>query len=293
MYSFFSFHHIRLTYPNSDKAVQGLASLTVSQSGRWSDPREPSRVISTTTTAALPMSCETAKAICQHFMDARLIENAANPSSNLFKDCSLIALTPKGLHVLERFISRSGIISDRLQQVFVSQPTSIKLFVPERRSTDDEIIITQSVVIALFRFFVGRQPNYPSNADDSPDLSEVHHKRSQGVILAVVNEKGANRSQITHYHCFQATPALEWLCDFTSVVSREEATEIATQFIRFDLIAPLRNGSEFATVRSSTPAGTSVYVSYRSDILSFLLFFISHCVAREIFMEAQSCLQDY
>ncbi len=104
------------------------------------------------------MTRDMAKAMSQHFMDARLIENAADPSSNLFKDRGVYVLTPKGLHVLERFISKNGINSDHLQQVFVTQPICIKLLHLERRSADDEIIVTQSVITALFRRFVGRAP---------------------------------------------------------------------------------------------------------------------------------------
>ena len=46
------------------------------------------------------------------FMDARLIENATDPVSNLLKDRGTYVLTPKGLHVLERFITKNGINSD-------------------------------------------------------------------------------------------------------------------------------------------------------------------------------------
>ena len=41
---------------------------------------------------------------------------------------------------------------------------------------------------------------------------------------------------LTLKHCFAAVTALEWLCDFTSVIGREEAAEMAAQFVRFGLI---------------------------------------------------------
>ena len=137
------------TFPHSfttDHAAQNLASLKFSQSNRGPDPREPSRVITTTTTTTFSMTRDMAKAMSQHFMDARLIENAADPTSNLFKDRGVYQLTPKGLHVLERFISKNGINSDHLQPVFASNPICIKLLHLERRSADDEIIVTQSVI---------------------------------------------------------------------------------------------------------------------------------------------------
>lgn len=46
-----------------------------------------------------------AKEMCQHFMDARLIENAADPSSIVFKDRGIYMCTAKGLHMYVFFSS--------------------------------------------------------------------------------------------------------------------------------------------------------------------------------------------
>lgn len=213
------------------------------------------------------MTRDMAKAMCQHFMDARLIENAADLGSNLFKDRGTYVLTPKGLHVLERFISKNGMTSDHLQPVFASQPICIKLLHLERRSADDEIIVTQSVITALFRRFVGRQPNYPAQMSTNPqDAFQEYHERSKGVPLMDVQERAQpllGKATVMHKHCFAAVSALEWLCDFTSVVGREEAAEMAAQFVRFGLITLVsdkRKNNDSAiifTVRGSTPGGNS------------------------------------
>ena len=228
-------------------------------------------------------------------MDARLIENATDPSSNLFKDRGVYQLTPKGLHVLERFISKNGINSDHLQPVFTSQPICIKLLHLERRSVDDEIIVTQSVITALFRRFVGRQPNYTPSADKPLDLFEKYNERSKGIALTDVAERAQpllGKPQLTHKHCFPAVTALEWLCDFTSVVGREEAAEMAAQFVRFGLITLVsdkRKNNDSAiifTVRGSAPGGNSpVSVSTAFHLhtaplvdIPFILFLISNKV---------------
>ncbi|KAG6332123.1 hypothetical protein ID866_6968 [Astraeus odoratus] len=230
------------TFPNSfttDEAAHNLASLKFSQSNRGPDPRDKSRIVTTTTTTTFSMTRDMAKAMCQHFMDARLIENAADQGSNLFKDRGTYVLTPKGLHVLERFISKNGINSDHLQHVFSTQPICIKLLHLERRAADDEIIVTQSVITALFRRFVGRQPNYPPSNSGPLDAFGEYHERSKGVQLMDVQERAQpslSRSTSAHKYCFAAVSALEWLCDFTSVVGREEAAEMAAQFVRFGLI---------------------------------------------------------
>ncbi|KAJ7229040.1 regulator of G protein signaling domain-containing protein [Mycena pura] len=257
------------TFANSfstDEAAQNLASLKFSQSNRGPDPREPSRVVTTTTTTTFSMTREMAKAMSQHFMDARLIENATDPSSNLFKERGVYVLTPKGLHVLERFISKNGINADHLQSVFVSQPICIKLLHLERRSSDDEIIVTQSVITALFRRFVGRQPNYAPQTSAPMDAFQKYNERSRGAPLMDVTDRAQplqGKSQQVHKYCFAAITALEWLCDFTSVVGREEAAEMAAQFVRFGLITLVsdkRKNNDSAiifTVRGSTPGGNS------------------------------------
>jgi len=233
------------------------------------------------------MTRDMAKAMNQHFMDARLIENATDPSSNLFKDRGVYQLTPKGLHVLERFISKNGINSDHLQPVFSSQPICIKLLHLERRSADDEIIVTPSVITALFRRFVGRQPNYAPPADKPLDAFQKYNERSKGITLNDVTERAqplVGKPQQLHKHCFPAVTALEWLCDFTSVVGREEAAEMAAQFVRFGLITLVsdkRKNNDSAiifTVRGSTPGGNSL-VS-----VSLPFFCLRHCPVVDIFL---------
>ncbi|KAF9498384.1 hypothetical protein BDN71DRAFT_373204 [Pleurotus eryngii] len=257
------------TFANSfttDEAAQNLASLKFSQSNRGPDPREPSRVITTTTTTTFSMTRDMAKAMSQHFMDARLIENAADPSSNLFKERGVYTLTPKGLHVLERFISAHGINADHLQQVFGTQPICIYLLHLDRRSVDDEIIVSQSVITLLFRRFVGRQPNYATQSNAPVDPFVRYHERSKGIALHDNIEKAQpllGKPQMSQKYCFAAVAALEWLCDFTSVVGREEAAEMAAQFVRFGLIALVsdkRKNNDSAiifTVRGSSPGGNS------------------------------------
>jgi hypothetical protein len=217
-----------------------------------------------------------AKAMSQHFMDARLIENASDPSSNLFKDRTIYVLTPKGLHILERFISKNGMNSDHLQNVFATQPICIKLLHLERRAIDDEIIVTQSVITALFRRFAGRQPNY-IDFEKTRDPFALYHERSKGIALCDGSTRDINgRINKELKCCFAAVTALEWLCDFTSVVGREEAAEMAAQFVRFGFIALVsdkRKNNDSAiifTVRGSAPAGNST-ITVRSDIYSIIV----------------------
>jgi hypothetical protein len=210
------------------------------------------------------MARDMAKAVSQQFMEARLIENATDPSSNEFKDRGLYVLTPKGLHILERFISRNGVNGDHLAHVFATQPVCMKLLHLKRRSVDDEIIVSQSVINTLFRRFAGRQAN---EQNQPMDPTAAYYDRGKGIELMDVTDRpptSFGKSQvITHRFCFAALVAIEWLCDFVSVVDREEAAEIAAQFVRFGLITFVsdkqkNNESAFiVTVRGSVPGGNS------------------------------------
>lgn len=207
------------------------------------------------------MTREMALAMSQHFMDARLVENGVDPNVNLFKDRGVYQLTPKGLHVLERFVNKNGINYEHLQSVFQTQPICIKLLHLERRSSDDEIIVSQGVISALFRRFAGRQPNY-TNPNGPGNIFTKYSERAKGIQLHDYVEKAqpmVGKGQQLHKYCFTAVNALEWLCDFTSIVGREEAAEMAAQFVRFGLVTLVsdkrkNNDSGIVyTVRNSTP----------------------------------------
>ncbi|KAH8145167.1 uncharacterized protein LAJ45_10831 [Morchella importuna] len=109
-----SSHRVRFkTYTfsfTSEEAINNLGSLKFSQSNRMPDPKDPSRIVTTTTTTTFSMAKEMARSVCQRFMDARFIELADSKPVQYFPPKgSLWQLTPKGIHVLERFCQRNGI----------------------------------------------------------------------------------------------------------------------------------------------------------------------------------------
>jgi hypothetical protein len=262
------------SYPNSfttDDAAANLASLRFSQSNRTPDPNDPSRIVTTTTTTTFSMPRAIAKTICQHFMDARLIENAAEPAATTFKDRGIWCITPKGLHVLERFITKNGIASDHLVRVFTSQPICAKLLHLERRPADDEILISRSVVDVVFRRFAGgKHPNYVVDPEETARLTNprpfvesaqlpAHYDRANGVDVQDVVEKGPRGGVAVVSQVFASTAALEWLVDFSTVCSRDEAGEVCAHFIRCGLVVLYqdrsRPGDRLAAVTVDAPAG--------------------------------------
>ncbi|SGY33107.1 BQ5605_C002g01449 [Microbotryum silenes-dioicae] len=242
------------TYPNAfttDDAATNLSSLRFSQSNRTSDPVDPQRIVTTTTTTTFSMSRDIAKGICQHFMDARLIENAADPSSLNFKDRGIYQITPKGLHILERFITKNGISADHLVPVFTSQPICMKLLHLERRTSDDEIHISRSVIDVVFRRFAGgRHPNYINEPHDPrPVVGSIVPRpfvdnarpppgfdRAGGVELQDVTEKSKAGQPVVVKQVFLSTHGIDWLVDYSTCCCREEAGELMAHFVRYGLI---------------------------------------------------------
>ncbi|TYJ57038.1 hypothetical protein B9479_002317 [Cryptococcus floricola] len=257
-------------YPNSfttDDACSNLSSLKFSQSTRAADPKDPTRIITTTTTTTFSMSRDMAKGICQHFLDCRLIENATDLMSGTFKDRGIYMLTPKGLHILERFVSKNGITADHMLKVFATQPITMKLLHLERRSGDDEIIITRGVIEVLFRRFIGREPNLTKLSDDeviTHYYSRFYTKtpplpagetldRSEGIIIRKSEHKD-------DYH-FSSRSAIEWMLDFTSATGVDEAADVMGQFVRYGLITLVsdkgraKDGNLIVTVKGGGAGG--------------------------------------
>ncbi|CAO1613008.1 unnamed protein product [Sympodiomycopsis kandeliae] len=270
------------TYTNSfttDEAAENLSALKFSQSNRAPDPREPSRVVTTTTTTTFSMNREMAKGICQHFMDARLIENAADLQSGVFKDKGVYQLTPKGLHILERFITKNGINAEHLLKVFASQPICMKLLHLERRAHDDELLINRPILQVIFRRFSGRQPNYlPGTARSgsaSPSSTSVplpsggansSSNAAQGSAAArssspgsrgnkafdatlgigvqdIIEKVKGKKEPVRIKHVFTAIAVLDWLVDFTTICGRDEAAEIAAHFQRLGYVHLVKDAS--------------------------------------------------
>ncbi|KAG6828969.1 hypothetical protein H0H92_006151 [Tricholoma furcatifolium] len=229
------------SYPRSfstDEAMQSLSKLKFSQSTRTTDPDEPTSFITTTTNFVFSMTIPVAMELCQHFMDARYIRNALDPSLNLFKDRGLHSLTPKGLHVLERFIEKTGIDADHLQHVFEQEIICPRLFNVDRGVDEDNILFPYNGIIALFQWFVGQQPNYATKSSANLTPLQQYSKQSKGIsLVSITDRSGPFSSKTVYQQCFDAVDALEWLCDFTSVCGRDEAAEVAAHFERLGLIA--------------------------------------------------------
>ena len=235
----------------SDEACANLASLKFSQSNRAADLKDPTRIITTTTTTTFSMSRDMAKGICQHFMDGRLIENAADIGSTTFKDRGVYTTTPKGLHMLERFITKNGIAADHVLRLFADQPITMKVLHLERRTSDDEVMVTPSVTSVIWKRFTGKEPNVCMLSEDdiqaqmnsrwyakSSISPGTEFDREIGILLRKNPIVASERKSVglVDDYTFPATSAVDWLCEFSTAAGPDEAGDILAQFVRYGFL---------------------------------------------------------
>jgi len=231
-------HRVRFrTYPftfTSEEAINNLGSLKFSQSNRMPDPKDHTRIVTTTTTTTFSMAKEMARSVCQRFMDARFIELADGKSTTYFPPkSSLWQLTPKGIHVLERFCQRNGIQQDHVIKLLQSPYNTMRLVILERDSVTDRLSQDKTTTEVIFRRFAGVTPNVKANVSisDSDSVSE-YHDGVTGVKLAEnrkIHDKVIKNS-------FTGKCAVDWLLDCCTTVERSETHEILNLFIQHGLI---------------------------------------------------------
>src|ERR1700759_3849216 len=112
----------------SEEAITNLGSLKFSQSNRMPDPKDPSRIVTTTTTTTFSMAKEMARSVCQRFLDARFVESV-DGKSDFSSKSAVWQLTPKGMHILSRFCQRNGIHQRHVNELLDSPRNTMHLVI--------------------------------------------------------------------------------------------------------------------------------------------------------------------
>lgn len=172
--------------------------------------------------------------MCQRFMDARFIELTDGKFVPYFQPKnSLWQLTPKGIHVLERFCQRNGIQQDHVVRLLQSPLNTMRLVILERDSHTDRLSQDKTTTEVIFRRFAGATPNIKAHAviSDSDSISE-YHDGITGVKLAETRKIYDK----TIKNSFTGKCAVDWLLDCCTTVERSETHEICNLFIHHGLI---------------------------------------------------------
>lgn len=230
----------------SEEAINNLGSLKFSQSNRMPDPKDPTRIVTTTTTTTFSMAREMARSVCQRFLDARFIESADGKQAKEFTmKSSVWQLTPKGIHILERFCSKNGIQQKHVGELISSPRNTMQLVILERDTATDKLSSDRSTIEVIFRRFIGTNgPNVKlsTSSADSDSLSE-YKDGIAGVRMA--NERKIGNPPRTMYQTFTGKAATDWLMDCCTTVDRRETAEIAGLFLEHELIWCCQNDRSF------------------------------------------------
>lgn len=222
----------------AEEAIMNLGSLKFSQSNRMPDPKDPSRIVTTTTTTTFSMAKEMARTVCQRFVDARFVEPVDGRITSQFPlKGALYQMTPKGIHVLQRFCQRNGITARHIMDVLDSARNTMQLVVLERDNTSDQVSHDRATIEVIFRRFAGQDgPNIKSStsSSDSDSVSE-YTTGIVGVKMAKERKVGDRLFQ----NSFTGKAAVDWLMDCCTTVDRRECVQIVEQFVKQGLMAPL------------------------------------------------------
>lgn len=239
----------------SEEAITNLGSLKFSQSNRMPDPKDPSRIVTTTTTTTFSMAKEMARSVCTKFLEARFIETADGKSDFASKS-AVWQLTPKGMHILQRFCQRNGINQRHVFELLASPRNTMNLVLLEREAETDKIHRDLATLEVVFRRFVGSEPNikYSTSNSDSDSLSE-YQTGLVGVKLAKERKVGDK----TYHNTFTGKACADWLMDCCTMVDKRETSDLAQLFCDFGLMRSLEVNPSSPHVRFS-PNKSAIYV---------------------------------
>ncbi|MCJ1308194.1 hypothetical protein MMC25_001846 [Agyrium rufum] len=236
----------------SEEAINNLGSLKFSQSNRMPDPKDPSRIVTTTTTTTFSMAKEMARSVCQRFMDARFIESADGKAIGGFPLKGAVwQLTPKGMHVLTRFCQRNGINQRHVLDVLDSPRNTMQLVIMERDVVTDKLSHDRATVEVIFRRFAGQDgPNLKSSisSSDSDSVSDYHNG-----LIGVKMAKERKIGDRSVHNTFTGKAAVDWLMDCCTTVDRRECDEIADSFVQNELISPVLEDRSYIAHNQNNP----------------------------------------
>lgn len=257
-------HRVRFTKVehtfSTEEAITNLGSLRFSQANRMPDPKDPSRIVTTTTTTTFSMAKEMARSVCTRFLDARFIEPVDGRASDFTSKSTVWQLTPKGMHILGRFIQRNGIHQRHVDELLASPRNMMQLVILEREQDTDKLNHDLATINVLFRRFAGETgPNY--RAARSQSDSDSLHEYATG-LLGVRMSRPKHRETETAPYTFTGKATFDWLMDCCTVVDRREVFELANQFLLHGLIefyTDARHGN-------SSSSSTGRFVASRSQL---------------------------
>ncbi|RYP44421.1 hypothetical protein DL768_009123 [Monosporascus sp. mg162] len=230
------------------------------KSNRMPDPKDPSRIVTTTTTTTFSMAKDMARSICQRFLDARFIESADGKLQPTYTmKGSVWQLTAKGLTVLDRFCSRNGIQQRQIGDLIALG--TCQLCILERDPLTDKLVMDRGTLEVVFRRLLGVNGlNIKSTASaaDSESLSEYRDGLT-GVKIASERKIGGK----TYKDTFTGKAVSDWLMDCCTTVERRETYEMGSLFVEYGMMEAVQQDRGYMATSPSAalfqPTKNAIY----------------------------------
>ncbi|KAI9263518.1 hypothetical protein EDC94DRAFT_518315, partial [Helicostylum pulchrum] len=219
--SLFRNYHSTFT---TDEAVESLGRLQFTHLVSTPNPLDSSQPLLTRTTTTFSMSRDMAKILGQHFLNARLSENATDPQNRTMKDRGIWAPTPKGKFMIHNFSQRARVPIQHMHAT-LSKIHNFQIVLFERLLDDDQISFSRPNMTQAFKVMMEWLPT------DNLMIDEIGGVDNQCIIESY-------RDTFFGYQCF------EWIMEYTSVVSTEEAESIAAEFVLYGWIQQVLDKSD-------------------------------------------------
>ncbi|KAI2620047.1 RGS-domain-containing protein [Hypoxylon sp. NC1633] len=270
-----SAHRVRLTRIEhtflSEDAINNLGSLKFSQSNRMPDPKDPSRIVTTTTTTTFSMAKDMARSICQRFLDARFIESADGKLQQVYTmKGSVWQLTPKGVCVLDRFCSRNGIQQRQISDLIALGMSYLCIL--ERDNQTDKLVMDRGTMEVIFRRMIGANGLNIKSSVSAADSDSLNDYRDGLTGVKMASERRINGR--TFKDTFTGKACSDWLMDCCTTVDRRETYEMGTLFVQYELMESVQQDRAYTTTapgaQSFQPTKNSIYqlTAKGKDILS-------------------------
>lgn len=200
------------------------------------DPKDPSRIVTTTTTTTFSMAKDMARSICQRFVEARFIESADGKyQQNYSMKGSVWQLTAKGITVLDRFCSRNGIQQKQVAEL--ANMNSAQLVILERDQQNDKLLNDWGTIEVIFRRFAGTKGRNVKASVTAADSDSLHDYKDGLTGVKMAAERKVNGK--TYRDTFTGKATTDWLMDCSTIVDRRETMEVASLFVDYNLMEPV------------------------------------------------------
>ncbi|KAF5024468.1 hypothetical protein F66182_3408 [Fusarium sp. NRRL 66182] len=233
----------------AEDAIHNLGNLKLTQSNRMPDPNNPSGHVVSTSTTTFSMNTNTARNLCQQFVDARYIESADGKPDQVFQlRGGVWRPTSKGIVVFDWFCQSNGLYQESLEelQCLITGPVMSL----ERDIKTDKPHVDRATVEVVFCRMIG----VDGRGKKGPQV--------EGVLgIKMTPERKVNGR--LYHDTFSGQTVSDWLRDNTTCADLKEAVNLATHFVHYNLIesvtADMAYMNQFAACKLFQPTPVAVY----------------------------------